>query len=397
MKFNQQITTHVHSIDEAGGLEFVGDRMKELQLQEISFVRPAPSLPSSDSSSEESDQGGSLQCSMILEPVPTPPTSDSSSDQGESLQSSTILEPDHLSPETPAAEHSVSKQASPDVVQQILDIIQGYSQNESNATGDAWLGRKGAESQVRTFVDASLPVDFCIPAFPWKSVNRVDKVLGSLPDLGEELALGRLQSLCDDIQDVYPPGAFVTITSDGLVYNDAFGVPDEEVYIYGSALRQMATAKGFDRLKFMRMMNLLGLLQVLTQESELWSIFPSKSDVWTKSNMLSLSIHRSIGLQKTSFPLVPQPDHFSMTPWHCCIAVTHKGEFKILPRSGRGLELECSSGVWVLLSERRVCKSCNKRRRGFAETWSKGDGEGQEAEEGISNGHRTRVCLMRVR
>lgn len=44
--------------------------------------------------------------------------------------------------------------------------------------------------------------------------------------------------------------------------------------------------------------------------------------------MRSLSIHRSIGLQKTSFPLVPQPDHFSMTPWHCCIAVTHKGEFK---------------------------------------------------------------------
>lgn len=55
---------------------------------------------------------------------------------------------------------------------------------------------------------------------------------------------------------------------------------------------------------------------------------PPKSDIWAKSNMLSLSIHRSIGLQKTSFPLVPQPDHFSMTPWHCCIAVTHKGEFK---------------------------------------------------------------------
>jgi pyoverdine/dityrosine biosynthesis protein Dit1 len=140
-----------------------------------------------------------------------------------------------------------------------LDIIEGYSQNESNATGNAWLGRKVVELQIRTFVDASLPVDFCIPAFPWKSVNRVDKVLGPLPDLGEQLALGRLQSLCEDIQDVYPPGAFVTVTSDGLVYNDAFGVPDEEVYIYGSALRRMATAKSFDRLKFMRMMNLLGL------------------------------------------------------------------------------------------------------------------------------------------
>lgn len=281
MKFNQQITTQVYSIEEAGGVEFVEDRMKELKIQKISFVRSAPTSPSSESSSEESDQGGSLQHSMILEPVPTPPSSESSSeasDQGESLQSSMILEQDRQSLETPVTEHNLSRQASPDVVQQILDIIQGYSQNESNATGDAWLGRKGAESQVRTFVDASLPVDFCIPAFPWKSVNRVDKVLGSLPDLGEELALGRLQSLCEDIQDVYPPGAFVTITSDGLVYNDAFGVPDEEVYIYGSALRQMATTKGFDRLKFMRMMNLLGLYESpdMTKEEYLATVSMSR-------------------------------------------------------------------------------------------------------------------------
>lgn len=130
MKFNQQITTQVYSIEEAGGVEFVEDRMKELKIQEISFVRSAPTSPSSESSSEESDQGGSLQHSMILEPVPTPPSSESSgeaSDQGESLQSSIILEQDRQSLETPVTEHNLSRQTSPDVVQQILDIIQGYS------------------------------------------------------------------------------------------------------------------------------------------------------------------------------------------------------------------------------------------------------------------------------
>lgn len=41
-----------------------------------------------------------------------------------------------------------------------------------------------------------------------------------------------------------------------------------------------------------------------------------------------LSIHRSTGLTKLSFPLVPQPGHFSMTPWHCSVAVTCNGDFK---------------------------------------------------------------------
>lgn len=39
MKFNQQITTQVYSIEEAGGVEFVEDRMKELKIQEISLIR----------------------------------------------------------------------------------------------------------------------------------------------------------------------------------------------------------------------------------------------------------------------------------------------------------------------------------------------------------------------
>ena len=40
-----------------------------------------------------------------------------------------------------------------------------------------------------------------------------------------------------------------------------------------------------------------------------------------------LSIHPSSGLTKLSFPLVPQPDHFSMTPWHCSIGVSASGRF----------------------------------------------------------------------
>jgi len=62
-------------------------------------------------------------------------------------------------------------------------------------------------------------VRMVLPAFPFKSPNRKDKVLGNLPDLGEELALMHLNGLCESIAEVYEPGATVVIASDGLVYN----------------------------------------------------------------------------------------------------------------------------------------------------------------------------------
>lgn len=41
-----------------------------------------------------------------------------------------------------------------------------------------------------------------------------------------------------------------------------------------------------------------------------------------------LSIHPSTGQTKISMPLIPQPDSFSMTPWHCAVAVDTHGNFK---------------------------------------------------------------------
>lgn len=63
-----------------------------------------------------------------------------------------------------------------------------------------------------------------LPAFPYKSINRVDKVLGPEPDLGEELALARLEALCRDIKEVYAPGATVAVVNDGLCYNGRFRI-----------------------------------------------------------------------------------------------------------------------------------------------------------------------------
>lgn len=85
--------------------------------------------------------------------------------------------------------------------------------------------------RLRRFVRAGEPIHFLLPAFPAKSPNP-RKVLGRLPDMAEELALGFLQQVCDEIGEVYPPGARITICSDGRVFSDLVGVSDEDVTGY---------------------------------------------------------------------------------------------------------------------------------------------------------------------
>lgn len=75
------------------------------------------------------------------------------------------------------------------------------------------------------------PIQFVLPAFPAKSPNR-NKVLGHLPDLAEELAITFLDQLCADLAEVHPPGVRLTICSDGRVFGDLIGVPDEAITAY---------------------------------------------------------------------------------------------------------------------------------------------------------------------
>ncbi|KAB8237017.1 isocyanide synthase xanB [Aspergillus alliaceus] len=106
-------------------------------------------------------------------------------------------------------------------------------------------------------VKAQQEIPLILPAFPFKSPNRKSKVLGALPDKGEETALAHLDGLCAAIKDIYEPGAVLTIASDGLVYNDLLGVPDAEVYKYGESLRQLVRDQGFQHIQFIRLQHLL--------------------------------------------------------------------------------------------------------------------------------------------
>ena len=113
---------------------------------------------------------------------------------------------------------AVTERPSAKIATQILDIIQRYGKNVSSKDAP-WPGKAKFMPLVEAYVAKSESVQMVLPAFPFKSPNRKDKTLGSLPDLGEELALMHLNGLCESIAEIYEPGANVVITSDGLVYN----------------------------------------------------------------------------------------------------------------------------------------------------------------------------------
>lgn len=89
---------------------------------------------------------------------------------------------------------------------------------------------------------------FILPAFPAKSSNR-NKTHSPLPDLGELLALQRLQKMCEQIELIYSPGAEVIICSDGRVFNDLVNVSDQDLTLYDQKIISMLREFDLSNLK----------------------------------------------------------------------------------------------------------------------------------------------------
>jgi ATP-binding cassette subfamily G (WHITE) protein 2 (PDR) len=103
---------------------------------------------------------------------------------------------------------------------QILAIIMRHSLKKlSDAEDRLNLGTPHFLAIIEKFVKADQTIQMCLPAFPFKSANKAEKALSHLPDKAEEVALQLLNELCEDIRNIYDPGAHLTIISDGLMYN----------------------------------------------------------------------------------------------------------------------------------------------------------------------------------
>ncbi|KAJ5792035.1 transferase family protein [Penicillium pulvis] len=165
----------------------------------------------------------------------------------------------HIKPnEVPPSESSDPANNVQEISRLILDIFLAYALNKFEYTEDHLEGSKnGFLSVIARFVIKGERVQACLPAFPFKSSNKVYKVLGSLPDKAEELALERLNTLCLRVQEIYAPGAEIVIVSDGITYNDLLCISDQETWIYGEALREIVVKKDFNNILFSRIRDLL--------------------------------------------------------------------------------------------------------------------------------------------
>lgn len=107
-----------------------------------------------------------------------------------------------------------------ETAEKVLAVVKTILLTKMPGAHDKWdEGAPTFISTIRKFVEKGEAVQMCLPAFPWKSANKVEKVLGTLPDKAEEVALARLNGICETIGQFYQPGAEILIISDGLVYN----------------------------------------------------------------------------------------------------------------------------------------------------------------------------------
>lgn len=104
-------------------------------------------------------------------------------------------------------------------------------------------------SAIASVIAENEPINLILPGFPAKSPNRM-KTLSALPDLAEKHALHNLNSLCEEIGAVYPPGAYITICSDGRVFADLVHIPDQDVSDYGNYLQEYANRVHPEKFSF---------------------------------------------------------------------------------------------------------------------------------------------------
>lgn len=221
---------------EAPGATQTATDENKAMIHTVVIVKPEPAANTTDVSPDDT----SVSKSNVLKfqtPAITIAASDSSLDDTMSTRSVSSSVPTEMTgplssvpsemkgppSSAPSEMEGPSETEVSETSNRILDVILEYSLNKFDNTAELHnAGRPKFLAVISRFVRTRQKVVMCLPAFPFKSANKVEKVLGTLPDKAEELALGRLNTMCATIAQFYEPGAELTIISDGLVYNGSF-------------------------------------------------------------------------------------------------------------------------------------------------------------------------------
>lgn len=133
-----------------------------------------------------------------------------------------------------------------DILNTILEFRRSHQQH-TNCAPTCTKCQAPHLSKVIAAIKAEKPITLVLPAFPGKSPNLA-KVLGTLPDMGEQIALFFLEELCERIRKVYAPGAHIILCSDGRVFSDIIGINETDVTDYQNEIDKMIIELGLKNI-----------------------------------------------------------------------------------------------------------------------------------------------------
>lgn len=128
------------------------------------------------------------------------------------------------------------------MTQTITNIVQEFEKFRMPATNiDQYEsgGKMKLANQICGYVKSNEPIQFVMLGYPMKSPNARDKVLGVLPDFGEQISMHTFASFNHQVKQHYAPGINITLISDGYVFSDVVHVSDKVVAAYEEATIDM--------------------------------------------------------------------------------------------------------------------------------------------------------------
>lgn len=125
-------------------------------------------------------------------------------------------------------------------INNILTQFESFRQPATSIDQYDQVGKPILAEKIDSAVSQCKPIKFAMLGFPFKSTNTRDKVLSPYPDMGERLTVENFTAMNEKIKQVYAPGMSLAILSDGFVFNDLWGIPDEVTSEYLSISTDMA-------------------------------------------------------------------------------------------------------------------------------------------------------------
>lgn len=142
------------------------------------------------------------------------------------------------------------------VLQKILSIFEGFRlQVPTQIDQYNIIGRDILANKMRKFIVNNMPIEFVMPAFPFKSINTRDKVLSERPDLAEAITLRTFAEFNIEVSKVYHPGIRLFLVTDGLVFNDVIGITDKTTINYHEEVKDMSNQLIYSPIEWMNLMD----------------------------------------------------------------------------------------------------------------------------------------------